>query len=206
MFYSSDLTLPLPYLRSQPLSSFRLPRPIYLLLQRLLFPLVGESAAPRRADRIVPDEMTAGMRAQQAAAREARANATALGELLALRTAALSTATAAAAAAATEAGQEGARQRRTAGAVPTYNLEGIQDGVIEPATTTEAVPVPPATPSRTSRLGFGGLLNSVTGIRPTSPGSREDPAEEAQPNAPTEENIQEQVPRRTIRSSRLFGS
>ena len=135
--------------------------------------------------------MTAGMRAQQAAAREARANATALGELLALRTAALTTATAAAAAA----GQDGTRQRRTLGAVPTYDVEGIQDGVIEPAnpvTTTTAVPAtvpPPATPSRTSRLG--GLLNSVTGMRPTSPGSREDLAEESQPNAPTEENIQE---------------
>jgi len=177
VFYSSNLTLPLPYLRSQPLSSFRIPQAIFLLLSKLLYPLVGESAAPRRADRIIPDEITAGMRAQQAAAREARANATALSDLLALRTAALATAASAAAAA----GQEGARQRRTTGTENTAATETTANQAVPPEIASD---VPPATPSRASRLGLGGLLNSVTGLRPSSPGSREN-EEEAQPNAPT---------------------
>jgi hypothetical protein len=186
MFYTSNLTLPLPYLRSQPLSSFRIPRSLFLLLHKLLHPLVGESAPPRRADRIIPDEITAGQRAQQQAAREARATATALSDLLALRTAALATAASTAAEAAAAAGQEGARQRRQGGTettAQTETAEGQADPTVVPSDTV------PATPSRASRLGLGGLLNSVTGMRPTSPSPGDN--EESQPNAPTEENIQE---------------
>lgn len=202
-FYSSSLTLPLPWIHSRPLSAFRIPLSLYFTLQKVLLPLIGESPPPRRSDRTIPDEITPGMRAQRAAAMEARANASVLGQLLAVRTATLAAAGAAAGQArntTTEQEPTGGQQRSNA----TRGREGTAGAARDTSAGQTSVPSSPLDPSPRSSSSrplarFGGLFNSVTGLGTGRAGAEDggesirdgQDGEASQPMAPTEQNIQE---------------
>ncbi|ORX39734.1 hypothetical protein BD324DRAFT_614782 [Kockovaella imperatae] len=59
--YRTDTLIPLPSFRYRrllrPLKTYRIPLSLYSLLSRLFTPLIGESTAPRRANRVLPGQI-----------------------------------------------------------------------------------------------------------------------------------------------------